>query len=206
MRKTHDEDGAGPGVKRQQGPRSEPGRPAPPGRYPGSRAGARLRLRKWTGRRKSTPTYRRRSRAATGLRDVDVQADRTQQRLQLLDPAFAYQFLKSQHDRVSLGFETEDMARFFKQGLRDVEGRSHIKELKSYASRRQVGWAGGAGADCGSECGLAGGSDSLVSGAIFAHFSASTTRSPARSRSQSCEPRMIEASSRLTRSSLSDLG
>src|SRR5436305_6004661 len=36
------------------------------------------------------------------------------------------------------------MAGFFKQGLRDVESRQHITELRLYASRRQAGSTGGA--------------------------------------------------------------
>src|SRR6185312_3960771 len=140
-RKKHGEGEADPGEMHQPGPLFEPERPLPRGPYPGSRAGVWLRLRKWTGRRKSTPRCRRISRAATGLRDVEVQVDGTQQGLQLLDPALADQFLKSQHDGVSFGFETEGMARFFKEGFRDVEGGSHTKELRLYAPRRQVGSA-----------------------------------------------------------------
>src|SRR5205823_3906724 len=104
-------------------------------------------------------------------------------RLQLLDPSLADQFLKSQHDGVSFGFETESMARFFKEGFRDVEGGSHIKELRLYASRRQVDSAGGAGE-------------------AFGHFAGSMRRSIESSRSQSWVPRMTEASSSVMRSSL----
>ena len=78
MRRTDDEGEAGPGEKRQSGPRSEPVRRVPPSLHPRSRAGAWPRLRKQTGKRISTPMYRRRSRTATGLRDVDFQTHRPQ--------------------------------------------------------------------------------------------------------------------------------
>jgi hypothetical protein len=69
------------------------------------------------------------SGAVAGGRQVDVELNVPEQRLQLLGPFPADQLLKRHNDSVGLGFEAEELASFFEELLRDIEGRPHKNQV-----------------------------------------------------------------------------
>lgn len=88
--------------------------------------------------RPSRSRSRRRSRAVARLRNIDLQIDGPEKRLELLDSLPADQFLKSEHNSIRLRLGSQQMASLFEQGFRNVESRPHRDEASFCASRRQA--------------------------------------------------------------------